>query len=70
MTGFTTHSMLVVPLREDERAPVRGVVQLLNRARAAFDEADEPYLVALGAQLARALDLTTLRRGGRRGPRG
>jgi DNA-binding NtrC family response regulator len=61
VTGFTTRSMLVVPLREDERAPIRGVVQLLNRFDGAFDEADLPYLEALAAQLARALDLTTLR---------
>src|SRR5580704_13107988 len=27
-TGYTTRSMLVVPIREDARAPVRGVVQL------------------------------------------
>jgi len=61
VTGFTTRSMLVVPLREDERAPVRGVVQLLNRYEGTFDEADESYLVALAAQLARALSFTTLR---------
>jgi Nif-specific regulatory protein len=61
VTGFTTRSMLVVPLREDERAPVRGVVQLLNRYDGAFDLADEEYLVALASQLARALSLTTLR---------
>ncbi len=61
VTGFTTRSMLVVPLREDERAPVRGVVQLLNRVDGVFDEADERYLVALAAQLARALSFTTLR---------
>ena len=61
VTGFTTRSMLVVPLREDERAPVRGVVQLLNRYDGVFDPADEQYLVALASQLARALSLTTLR---------
>ncbi len=61
VTGFTTHSMLVVPLREDDQAPVRGVVQLLNRREGTFDEADELYLVALASQLARALSLTTLR---------
>jgi DNA-binding NtrC family response regulator len=60
VTGFTTRSMLVVPLREDERAPVRGVVQMLNRFEGSFDEADERYLVALASQLARALSLTTL----------
>jgi Nif-specific regulatory protein len=61
VTGFTTRSMLVVPLREDESAPIRGVVQLLNRCDGTFDEGDEHYLVALAAQLARALSLTTLR---------
>jgi Nif-specific regulatory protein len=53
--------MLVVPIREDARAPVRGVVQLLNRRGGPFDADDERYLVALTTQLARALALTTLR---------
>lgn len=60
-TGYTTRSMLVAPIQEDARAPVRGVVQLLNRAGGAFDEEEEQYLVALATQLARALTLTTLR---------
>ncbi|WP_437609092.1 sigma-54-dependent Fis family transcriptional regulator [Sorangium sp. So ce834] len=60
-TGYTTRSMLVAPIREDAAAPIRGVVQLLNRAEAPFDEEDERYLVALATQLARALLLTTLR---------
>jgi Nif-specific regulatory protein len=60
-TGYTTHSMLVAPIREDARAPVRGVVQLLNRQGGAFDGEEEKYLVALATQLARALSLTTLR---------
>jgi DNA-binding NtrC family response regulator len=60
-TGYTTRSMLVAPIREDGAAPVRGVVQLLNRAGGPFDEEDERYLVALATQLARALALTTLR---------
>jgi Nif-specific regulatory protein len=53
--------MLVAPIREDARAPIRGVVQLLNREDGPFDEEDEKYLVALSTQLARALTLTTLR---------
>ncbi|HSQ64116.1 MAG TPA: GAF domain-containing protein, partial [Polyangiaceae bacterium] len=65
VTGYTTHSMLVAPMREHAGAPIRGVVQVLNRRadgeNAAFDDADEKYLVALGTQLARALALTTLR---------
>lgn len=60
-TGYTTRSMLVVPIREHADAPVRGVVQLLNRQDGPFDEEDERYLEALGMQLARALSLTTLR---------
>jgi transcriptional regulator with GAF, ATPase, and Fis domain len=60
-TGYSTHSMLVAPIREDARAPIRGVVQLLNREGGPFDEDDEKYLLALATQLARALTLTTLR---------
>ena len=77
-TGYTTRSMLVAPIREDARAPIRGVVQILNRlpqdARhdgalgGSFDAEDEKYLVALGTQLARALSLTTLRAADASGP--
>ncbi len=68
VTGYTTRSMLVAPIREDAQAPVRGVVQLLNREGGAFDEEDEQYLVALATQLARALTLTTLRAADGGGP--
>ncbi len=63
ITGFVTRSMLVVPMRENAKAPIRGVVQVLNRVGdgGAFDDEDERYLVALATQLARALALTTLR---------
>jgi Nif-specific regulatory protein len=71
-TGYTTRSMLVAPIREDGRAPIRGVVQLLNRSGASgpggFDADDEKYLVALATQLARALSLTTLRAADVSGP--
>ena len=68
-TGYRTKSALVVPVRENVRAPVRGVVQLLNKQGAeAFDADDEEYLVALATQLARALALTTLRAGDAAGP--
>lgn len=60
-TGYTTRSMLVAPIREDESSPVRGVVQLLNREGGEFDEEEERDLVRLATQLARALTLTTLR---------
>ncbi len=67
-TGYTTRSMLVAPIREENRAPVRGVVQLLNRDGGPFDDDDERYLVALATQLARALSLTTLRAADGDGP--
>ncbi len=61
-TGYTTRSVLAVPIREEARSPVRGVLQLLNRrGGGAFDEGDESYLVALAQQLGRALSMTTLR---------
>jgi Nif-specific regulatory protein len=62
-TGYSTHSMLVAPIREDARAPVRGVVQLLNREAGPFDEEDEKYLIALATQLAAQTDATVLFRG-------
>ncbi|HEY8427988.1 MAG TPA: sigma-54-dependent Fis family transcriptional regulator [Sandaracinaceae bacterium] len=67
-TGFTTRSVLAAPIREAAGAPVRGVVQVLNREDGPFDEEDERYLVALGIQLGRALALTTLRADDARGP--
>lgn len=60
-TGYTTRNMLVVPIRRAPEAPVRGVVQLLNKAEGHFDTEDERYLYALATQLGRALELTTLR---------
>ncbi len=67
-TGYTTRSMIVAPIREEARAPIRGVIQLLNREEGPFDEEDERYLVALATQLARALSLTTLRPAAGGGP--
>jgi Nif-specific regulatory protein len=67
-TGYTTRSMLVAPIREDARAPIRGVVQLLNRKDGAFDDEDQRFLVALATQLARALAMTTLRAADAKGP--
>jgi DNA-binding NtrC family response regulator len=67
-TGYTTKSMLVAAIREHPRAPVRGVVQLLNRADGPFDDEDQRYLEALAQQLSRALALTTLRAPDESGP--
>jgi len=63
-TGYTTRTMLVAPIREDDAGPVRGVVQVLNREQGHFDTDDERYLMALATQLARGLRMTTLRGGG------
>jgi DNA-binding NtrC family response regulator len=68
VTGYVTRSTLVAPIRADAGAPVRGVVQVLNRAGGPFDADDQEYLEALGTQLARALELTTLRAADARGP--
>ncbi|HVH43699.1 MAG TPA: sigma-54-dependent Fis family transcriptional regulator, partial [Labilithrix sp.] len=69
-TGYTTRSILAVPIREE--GPVRGVVQVLNRGgadgRGTFDEEDERYLLALASQIARAFALTTLRPANEGGP--
>ena len=72
-TGYTTRSILAVPIRdagEGGRGPVRGVLQVLNAKRegGAFDEEDERYLVALATQIARAFSLTTLRPADAAGP--
>jgi Nif-specific regulatory protein len=77
-TGYTTRSILAVPIRDDggrgdEGGPVRGVVQVLNRAMpvdgsTVFDAEDERYLLALSGQIARALSLTTLRPANEGGP--
>ena len=60
-TGYTTRSILAVPIRAEDDGPIRGVVQVLNRNDGAFDDDDERYLQALASQLARAFSLTTLR---------
>jgi Nif-specific regulatory protein len=67
-TGYRTQSVLVAAIREHGGAPVRGVIQLLNRQDGPFDTEDERYLEALAQQLARALALTTLRAPDESGP--
>jgi len=59
-TGYRTRSLLVVPmkLRNEE---VVGALELLNkREEAAFDEDDEAFLEAFGAQAAVALETARL----------
>jgi DNA-binding NtrC family response regulator len=68
-TGYTTRSILAVPIRDESGGPIRGVLQVLNRTSGAHFEADdEPYLLALATQIARALSLTTLRAADQAGP--
>jgi Nif-specific regulatory protein len=66
-TGYTTRSILAVPIREGD-GPIRGVVQVLNRLNGEFDDDDRAYLEALASQLARAFSLTTLRPANEGGP--
>jgi DNA-binding NtrC family response regulator len=69
VTGFQTRTILAAPIREDASAPVRGVVQVLNkRGGATFDGEDAAYLEVLGRELGRALALTTLKPDDARGP--
>ncbi|MGC4087995.1 MAG: sigma-54-dependent Fis family transcriptional regulator [Polyangiaceae bacterium] len=67
-TGYVTRNILAVPIRERDGAPVRGVLQVLNREQGPFDADDERFLEALGAQLALALSMTTLRAADASGP--
>jgi Nif-specific regulatory protein len=67
-TGYTTRSTLVCAIRKTADDPVRGVLQLLNRKRGAFDGEDARYVEALATQLARAFELTTLRAAVRSSP--
>jgi DNA-binding NtrC family response regulator len=59
-TGFRTVSMLCAPIA-DGRDRRRGVFQVLNKRGGAFTRDDELFLATLAAQVARALEYTTLR---------
>ncbi|MFT3926065.1 MAG: sigma-54-dependent Fis family transcriptional regulator [Myxococcales bacterium] len=61
-TGFNTRSVLSVPVLDPSDGGVLGAIQVLNRRAGPFDADDERYLVALAAQFAQGLSLTTLRR--------
>jgi transcriptional regulator with GAF, ATPase, and Fis domain len=60
LTGFVTRSVLAAPIRVEVGAPVRGVVQVLNKKEGRWDAEDERYLATLGRELGKALALTTL----------
>jgi signal transduction histidine kinase len=54
-TGFRTRSLLAVPLAVRGGA-VLGVLEVLNKARGAFDAEDEAFLSAFGAYAAVAME--------------
>jgi Nif-specific regulatory protein len=60
MTGYRTHSLLAVPLR-DGAGQLFGVLQVLNRRGAdAFTEEDESALLVIARQVGTALESTSL----------
>nr|MDJ0523316.1 GAF domain-containing sensor histidine kinase [Planctomycetota bacterium] len=59
-TGYRTRSLLVVPMRLRNREVV-GAIELLNKAEGGtFDDDDEDFLEAFGAQAAVALETARL----------
>jgi transcriptional regulator with PAS, ATPase and Fis domain len=60
VTGYTTRSMLTVPVRDDDGA-IRGVLQVLNRREGNFSEVDRDLMIELSGQVAQALALTSMR---------
>lgn len=58
-TGFTTRSLLTVPVRDRERRLV-AVLQLLNRRRGGFSRQDAAFLSELGVPFALALSTARL----------
>ncbi len=61
-TGYVTRTMLAAPIRDPHgRRAIRGVVQVLNKEEGPFTDEDEAFLHALGAEVAQALEGTTLR---------
>jgi Nif-specific regulatory protein len=59
-TGYTTRSMITVPVR-DEGGATRGVLQVLNRREGPFTPEDAARLGDLAEQVAQALALTSMR---------
>ena len=57
--GYRTTSMLTAPITR--RGQIRGVLQVLNKREGSFSDKDEEFARVLAAQIARALDYTTLR---------
>jgi len=60
-TGFTTRSLLTVPVKDRDGVLV-AVLQLLNKKRGVFGRDDVKFLAELGASFALALTTATLHR--------
>jgi len=60
-TGFTTRSLLTVPIRDREGQPV-ALLQLLNHHRGHFDAEDVEFLAELGVPFAIALSAARMHR--------
>ncbi len=58
-TGYTTHSMLAVPLFDHDGTTL-GVLQVLNKVSGDFDDDDEALLTKLAKQAADILEKTSL----------
>ncbi len=58
-TGYRTHSVLCVPMR-DTAGDITGVIQALNARAGAFTAEDEELLLALGGQAAAAIENAVL----------
>ena len=54
-TGYRTHTVLCVPMRDAE-GDVTGVLQALNKREGSFGEEDTELLLALGGQAAGAIE--------------
>ncbi len=54
-TGYRTHNMLCVPMR-NRRGKIMGVFQVLNKASGAFEHRDEELLVAIASMAGMALE--------------
>jgi Nif-specific regulatory protein len=59
-TGYTTRSMITVPVR-DAGGATRGVLQVLNRREGQFSSEDAARMIDLAEQVAQALELTSMR---------
>lgn len=55
LTGFTTRSMLTVPMRNSQ-GEITGVVQVVNKKGGPFTERDERLLAAIAAQAAISIE--------------